>query len=164
MGSIQSALHFVPWQTRSFRSFRHQSYLGSILAMQQLCAKTNQSYNISITVYSQLIGRCLGPTHVYSWVNWGVMERTKMPKLLNGTIGNSVTRRKKCRVESSRKPKWWFTDVNKPKHMTSLYDSPPFILQTQRWNVPLFVIHTRFHAHSTVQWELHCYARGGFIL
>ena len=39
--------------------------------------------HICTTVYSQV-----GPTHLYSGVNWGIVDRTKMPKLRNGSKGD----------------------------------------------------------------------------
>ena len=49
---------------------------GSILVMQQLRATTKSSH----------FQHCLQPgTHLYSWVDWGIVKRTKMPKLRNGS-------------------------------------------------------------------------------
>ena len=79
--SAQSALHFTPWQTCSFR---HQLNLTrKRLAMLQYCANTIQYY----LKYSY---HCLQPdTQLYSGVNWGIMERAQMPKLRNSSEGDS---------------------------------------------------------------------------
>ena len=53
--TAQSALHFTPWQTCSFR---HQP---------DFCPHPG--------------------THLYSSLNWGIMETTKMPGLRNGRKG-----------------------------------------------------------------------------
>ena len=55
----------------------------SILAMQQLCAKNIHSH----------FHYCLYPgTQLYSWLNWGVMERSKMLKLRNGSNSAAISR------------------------------------------------------------------------
>ena len=53
---------------------------GSILATQQLRAKTSHSH---------FHHRLQPDIHLYRWVNWGIMERTKMPKLWHGVKGDS---------------------------------------------------------------------------
>ena len=60
--TVQSALHFTPGG--HVYSDTNSASLGSILAKQQLRTNTNHSH-----FYHSLS------------VNWGVMERTKMPKL-----------------------------------------------------------------------------------
>ena len=52
---------------------------GSILVMQQFRAT-----NKSLTLPPLMSG-----THLYSWVDWGVVKRTKMPKLRNGSKEDS---------------------------------------------------------------------------
>ena len=57
--------------------------LGSIPAMHQLRAMTNHSH----------FHHCLEPgTNLYSWVDWGIMERPKMPKLQKVSKGRIQTR------------------------------------------------------------------------
>ena len=59
---------------RPVHSDTNSASLGSIIAMQKLRAMTNHSH----------FQHCLQPgTHLYNWVDWGIMERPKMPKLQN---------------------------------------------------------------------------------
>ena len=68
---------------RPAHSDTYSTSLGSILAKQQLCAKN---------IHSHFHRRLQPGNHLYSWVNWGVVERTKMPKLRNGSKGRIRTR------------------------------------------------------------------------
>ena len=70
--TAQSTLHFSS-PGRPVHSDTNSASLGSILAMQQL----RKDYPFTFPPLS--IG-----THLYSWVDWGVAKRTKMPKLRNG--------------------------------------------------------------------------------
>ena len=62
---------FLPWYSCSFRhelgfSWKHSSHAEI----------TGNDYSLTFPP--------LSGTHLYRWVDWGVMERTKMPKLRNG--------------------------------------------------------------------------------
>ena len=70
---------FLPWQTCSFR---HQ--LGFSGKYSSHAAITQRLFtHISTTVY---IARY---SYLYRWVDWGIVKRTKMPKLWNGSKGDS---------------------------------------------------------------------------
>ena len=55
---------------------------GSILAMQQLHTKT---------IHSHFHQRLQPGTNLYSWVNWGIVERLKMRELRNSSEWDSHT-------------------------------------------------------------------------
>ena len=76
--TAQSALNTLfALPGRSVHSDTNSASPGSILVMQQLRAKTK-----SLTFPPLSIARY---THLYSWVDWGIVKRTKMPKLRNGS-------------------------------------------------------------------------------
>ena len=72
----QSALHFP--HDRTVHSNTNSASPGSILVMQQL---RHEDY--------RLIFPPTGTHDLYSWVNWGIVERTKMLTLRNGSKGDS---------------------------------------------------------------------------
>ena len=78
--TAQSALQFTPpWQTCSF--WHQLDFSGKKnSATQQLRTKTIHSY---------FHHRLQPGTHLYSWVNWGVAERTKIPYLRNSSKGDT---------------------------------------------------------------------------
>ena len=67
---------------RSVHSDTNSASLGSIQTWCNYCAKTIHLH----------FHHCLKPgTHLYSWVNWGIVERTRMSKLRNSSKGDSNT-------------------------------------------------------------------------
>ena len=75
--TAQSAFHFSS-PGRPVHSDTNPASLGSILAMQQL----RNDYSLTCPPLS------IARYHFfYSWVDWGIVKRTKMPKLRNGSKG-----------------------------------------------------------------------------
>ena len=66
--TAQGMLYFTPWQTYSFWHELHFAEMHSV--------------SPQLTYFHQ----CLQPgTNLYSWVNWGIVDETKMPRIQNGS-------------------------------------------------------------------------------
>ena len=77
---------------RPVRSGTNSTYLGSVLATQKL----------RVTAIHSHFHRCLYKgNNLFSWVNWGVVERTKMLKLWNGRKGGFEPGLSRLRVKHS---------------------------------------------------------------
>ena len=127
----QRALHFSS-PGKPVHSDTNSAPLGSILAMQQLRAKTIHSH-IS-TTYSQLL--------VYK-TEWTIMERTKMHNLLNGSKGGFEPGLSRLRV--------WHSTAERPRSTT--YNGDHHVLLTHMprcWRVWLFQSRLRTAASFSV--------------
>ena len=70
-----SALHFTVWQTCSFRN--QLDFSGKHSVMPQLLC---EDYLLTFPLLSRA-----RHSYVSSWVNWSIVERTKMPNLRNSS-------------------------------------------------------------------------------
>ena len=75
------------------------------------------------TVHSH-VHHCLQPgTHLYSWVNWGIVDRMKMPKLRNGSKGDSnpgsLDRKSDILPLSYRTPQSGIFKIRRPTYIAS---------------------------------------------
>ena len=75
--TTQRAYHVTLWQTCSFQP--NSPSLGSIQSLQLL----HEDYALTFPPPS------IARNSIYNWVNWGIVERTKMPELRNGSKGDS---------------------------------------------------------------------------
>ena len=76
--TTQRALHVTRWQTCSF--WHQLDFSGKHSGHATL---TREDYSFTFPPPS------IASTHLYSWVNWGIVEKMKIPKLWNGREGYS---------------------------------------------------------------------------
>ena len=89
--------HYQSFQQLSFKTDKHKVQKGrDMFLYSTVSSPLDRSKRFTLhpladhSLHSHF-HRCLhSGTHLYSWVNWGIVERTKMPKLWNCSKGRFV--------------------------------------------------------------------------